>query len=99
MRACRRLFLAIGSDRRMADAVAAHLGLFDEVIASDGHTNLTRHHKLAELTKRYGQRGFDYMGNSSADLCLWEAAGEAYVVSAPPGVLRRARAACTPARV
>ena len=33
----RRLILATGSDRRMADAVAAHLGIFDDVLASDGH--------------------------------------------------------------
>ena len=95
----RRLILATGSDRRMADAVARHLGIFDEVLASDGRTNLTRQYKLAELETRFGKRGFDYMGNSAADLCLWEAAGQAYVVSAPPGVLRRARAVCTPARV
>ncbi len=95
----RKLVLATGSDQRMARAVADHLGIFDDVIATDGHTNLTRHNKLAELEKRYGPRGFDYMGNSSADLCLWEACGEAYVVDAPGHVLRKAHLNRTPARV
>ena len=95
----RKLVLATGSDQRMARAVADHLGIFDDVIATDGHTNLTRHNKLAELEKRYGPRGFDYMGNSSADLCLWEACGEAYVVDAPGHVLRKAHLNRKPAQV
>src|SRR6516225_9892535 len=36
----RKLILATGADRRIATAVAEHLGFFDEVLASDGVNNL-----------------------------------------------------------
>ena len=36
----RRLILATAADHVIADAVAKHIGLFDEVIASDGLNNL-----------------------------------------------------------
>ena len=35
----RRVLLATAANRQVADAVAAHLGLFDEVVASDGGHN------------------------------------------------------------
>src|SRR5690606_14665746 len=35
----RRLILCTASDRKIADLVAGHLGIFDEVIASDGVLN------------------------------------------------------------
>ncbi|MGH9356092.1 MAG: UbiA family prenyltransferase, partial [Terriglobia bacterium] len=35
----RTLYLTTAADQRIADDVADHLGLFDEVIASDGATN------------------------------------------------------------
>ena len=42
----RRLILATASDLAMARPVAQHLGLFDEVMASDGQTNLRDRAKL-----------------------------------------------------
>ncbi|HEX4792944.1 MAG TPA: UbiA family prenyltransferase [Humisphaera sp.] len=94
-----RLVLATGSDRRMAAAVADHLGIFDEYIASDGVTNMTRGHKLAELERRFGPRGFDYIGNSAQDIVLWKGARCSYVVAASPSVLKEARAVCQPTRI
>jgi hypothetical protein len=37
----RTLYLVTASDQRIAQAVAAHIGLFDKVIASDGLTNMS----------------------------------------------------------
>lgn len=95
----RRLILATGSDQRMAAAVCEHLGLFDEYVASDGVTNMTRQNKLAELQRRSGGAGFDYAGNSAADLCLWREARQAYVVDASDVVMRQARQLCSLQRV
>jgi hydroxymethylpyrimidine pyrophosphatase-like HAD family hydrolase len=39
-KAGRRIVLATAADQRVAHAIAAHLGIFDEVIASDGTINL-----------------------------------------------------------
>lgn len=77
----RRLVLATGSNETLADAVAEHLAIFDEVLASDETTNLTAHRKLDRIRDRIGDEGFDYYGNSHHDVCLFEEASEATVVA------------------
>lgn len=88
----RRLVLCTASDRRYAEAVAAHLGLFDEVIASDGERNLAGSGKARALVERFGEHGFDYAGNSRADLRVWPHARRAVVVNADAALQRRASA-------
>lgn len=78
----RSLVLCTASDQGVAEAIAAHLDLFDEVLASDGVVNLAGQHKAEVLVARYGERGFDYAGNSVADLPVWEHARRAIVVNA-----------------
>jgi apolipoprotein N-acyltransferase len=90
----RKLVLATASDFRLARPVADYTGLFDEVLASDGKTNLRSAQKLAALVKKFGERGFDYAGNSSADFAVWRGAREAVVVNASRRVLHEA-ANCT----
>ena len=90
----RKLILVTASDRDMALPVANHVGLFDEVLGSDGKTNLRGANKLKVLIAKFGERGFDYAGNSSADLAIWRGAREAIVVNASTAVLKRA-AECT----
>lgn len=90
----RKLVLATASDLKMALPIAEHVGIFDEVLASDGKINLRSHNKLQALTDKFGVRGFDYAGNSSADLAVWRGSREAVVVNASPAV-RRAAATCT----
>ncbi len=72
----RKLYLATGADRALAVKVADHLGIFDEVMASDGTVNLTGKHKLAELKQRFSAEGFDYIGNAMPDLPLLQGATE-----------------------
>jgi 4-hydroxybenzoate polyprenyltransferase/phosphoserine phosphatase len=86
----RRLILATASDREMADRVAKHVGLFDEVLASDGKTNLRGAAKREALTTRFGERGFDYAGNSAVDLAVWAGTREAIVVNAGRSLTKRA---------
>jgi 4-hydroxybenzoate polyprenyltransferase/phosphoserine phosphatase len=76
----RTLVLATASDQRVAQAVADHLDIFDEVLASDGVRNLKGPAKAAALVERFGQGGFDYVGDSRADLPVWAAARQAIVV-------------------
>jgi phosphoserine phosphatase len=73
--------LATASDRKLAERVAEHFGFFSEVLASDGKTNLRGQAKGAKLAERFGERGFDYAGNSSVDLPVWERARHAIVVT------------------
>ncbi len=92
----RRCVLVTAADRRVADAVAGHVGLFDEVLASDGATNLKGPRKAARLAERFGRGGFEYLGDSAADLPVWEAAGAASLVAASPRLRRRVAAARIP---
>jgi 4-hydroxybenzoate polyprenyltransferase/phosphoserine phosphatase len=85
----RKLVLATGSDEIVARRIADHLGLFDEVIASDGKANLKREAKARALVERFGERGFDYAGEDRHDLPVWRHAHGALVVGAPPGLVRQ----------
>lgn len=82
----RPVLLVTASDRRLAEDVSRHLGVFSDVLASDGHTNLRGKTKAATLAERFGERGFDYAGNSTVDLPVWGRAREALVVNAGPGL-------------
>lgn len=86
----RRIVLCTAADRRVAEAVARHLGLFDEVLASDGATNLRGAAKAEALVRRFGRRGFTYVGNDAADLRVWRHAAGAVLVAAPARVRRAA---------
>ena len=76
----RRLILATASHRLLADRVAVHVGCFDEVLASDDRVNLRSQTKAARLVEKFGPQGFDYAGNSSADLPVWRVAHQALVI-------------------
>ncbi len=86
----RKLVLATASDIKMAKPVADYVGMFDEVMASDGKTNLRDNAKRLALEKKFGIRGFDYAGNSSVDLGVWPGAREAIVVNASASLAQRA---------
>ena len=88
----RPVYLATASDRRLAEAVAAHLGLFDGVLASDGTINLAGERKAAALEHAFGIGGFDYAGDADVDWPVWERARQVIVVNASPGLSRRVRA-------
>jgi len=87
----RRLILATASDRQMALPVTDHVGLFEEVLGSDGKTNLRGGNKLKALVEKFGERGFDYAGNSDVDYAVWRGSREAVVVNASPAVLKGAK--------
>jgi 4-hydroxybenzoate polyprenyltransferase/phosphoserine phosphatase len=82
----RRTALVSAADQRQVDALAARVGLFDEAHgtggAATGPDNLSGDAKAAFLTARYGARGFDYVGDSRADLPVWAAARRAVTVGA-----------------
>jgi 4-hydroxybenzoate polyprenyltransferase len=86
----RKLILATAADHQVAERIAAHLSLFDDVFASDGQENLKAHAKRERLKSAYGEGGFDYVGDSSADMAIFEAAARGYLVSASATTSARA---------
>ena len=86
----RCLILATGADIRVARAIADHLGIFDDVIASDGVKNNIGPMKAKVLLRRYGAGNFTYVGNGRSDLSVWRAAGTGVTVNARPAVVAAA---------
>jgi 4-hydroxybenzoate polyprenyltransferase len=77
----RKLYLATGADSVLARDVATHLGIFDDVMASDGTLNLTGNKKLLRLEQRFPVNGFDYIGNALPDLPLLQGARQAMLAN------------------
>jgi len=81
----RSLHLVTAADQCVADAVAAHLGIFDSAVGSDGSRNLRSGEKAAFLRRRF-PGGFAYAGDSHVDLEIFAAAHAVVLVNASPGV-------------
>jgi 4-hydroxybenzoate polyprenyltransferase/phosphoserine phosphatase len=90
------LVLATGANQAVARAVAEHLDLFDEVLASDEATNLTGARKLAALQARYPGQPLAYAGNGPRDLPIWLGCQQAILVDAPRRLAARVEAAGAP---
>ena len=84
----RYIVLVTGSNSRNADKVNEHLKLFDEVIASNEEINCTGKKKVNLLVKRFGENGYEYIGNGLIDIPVWEKAGAIITVNARRRVVR-----------
>jgi len=86
----RRIILATATNTKFAQQVAAHLGLFDAVLASSADVNLSGRRKLAAIQAHFDGQPFDYAGNDYHDLAVWRHSRKAIVVSASSAVRARA---------
>lgn len=86
----RRIVLATAADSVPARAVADHLGLFDDVLASDGVTNCKGEAKLAAIRELLGNDTFEYIGDTDCDLALWQASKRATMINPSAALKRRA---------
>ena len=85
----RKIILATAAARAHADAVAARLNLFDEVMATEeGGVNLAGENKARALAEKFGEEGFDYVGDSSRDIPVWRRARQAIGVNPSPRLRR-----------
>ncbi|KAA0576933.1 UbiA family prenyltransferase [Azospirillum sp. B21] len=90
----RRLVLATAAHHRYADAIARHLGLFDQVLASSDTVNLKSERKLEAIRAQVPFGAFDYIGNDEADYAVWRAARRGIAVDASAAVVRHAATLC-----
>jgi 4-hydroxybenzoate polyprenyltransferase/phosphoserine phosphatase len=81
----RPIYLATAADADTANRVAAHLGLFTGVLASNGQLNLAGKNKLAAFQSQFGDN-FSYIGNASPDLPLLEHCKEPMVANPTAGL-------------
>jgi 4-hydroxybenzoate polyprenyltransferase/phosphoserine phosphatase len=76
----RRIGLVTAADSSLAEKVAEHLGLFDFVYGTHGGQNLKGEAKATLLRKEFGEGGYEYIGDSPADMPVWKGSRAAYVV-------------------
>ncbi len=79
-RSGRQLVLVSSSDERHVRAVAEHLGIFHASFGTRLGLNLKGQTKRDLLVDQFGSGGYDYIGDSTADLDVWADAHTAHVV-------------------
>lgn len=79
----RAVHLASAADQPLVDALARRFALPGPHFGSDGRINLKAGAKAAALVARFGAGGYDYAGDSAADLAPWASARR--VISVAPG--------------
>jgi phosphoserine phosphatase len=95
----RRIVLVTAAHQRVAEAVARHLCLFDGVVATDAMSNVKAARKLSAIRKLLGDTEFDYIGDSMADMAVFRAARQSYLVAPSRRLLDRARRFARPVHV
>ena len=69
-----KVALVTASNQIIADEVGRHLNLFDNVYGSNELVNLKGQQKARFLCEKFGAGEFAYIGDSKADLSVWEEA-------------------------
>ena len=87
-----RTALVTATNHVIAERIAEHLQLFDEVHGSDGINNLNGSAKAVFLADRFGKSTFSYMGDAEADLTVWKDANKVVTVNASQPLRRKAEA-------
>lgn len=67
-----KIYLVTGSDQKIADAVSAHLNIFEKAFGSSLDCNLVGHNKADLLNKIFGKKNYIYFGNEWKDRFVWE---------------------------
>ena len=90
-----QLHLVTAAHQSIADAVAAHLGVFASATGSTAQRNLKGITKAAFLAERFPD-GFAYIGDSRADLPVWRRAQGALLVGCTEQLVLAVEAAGIP---
>ncbi|WP_136636573.1 UbiA family prenyltransferase [Pseudooceanicola onchidii] len=86
-----RTALVTSADQAVAEGIADHLQVFDEVHGSNGRRNLRAATKAAFLVDRFGEGGYNYIGGVATDRPVWATATMATTI----GLTDAARAKVT----
>jgi phosphoserine phosphatase len=84
-----RIFLATACNQVYANRIADYLGVFDGVFASTDRINLRASAKARALVAWFGKGKFDYAGNSSDDIPVWNESAECILVAPTVFVLKK----------
>jgi len=85
----RDVCLASGADQGQVDAVARRFALPGAHFGSNDQRNLTGATKADMLVDRFGEAGFDYVGNAWVDLKIWRHARAIIAIAPGPRLAAR----------
>ncbi|TAL71100.1 MAG: UbiA family prenyltransferase [Bacteroidetes bacterium] len=84
----REIVLATATIKGIADSVAGEIGIFNKVLSSENSNNLRAKSKRDKLIELFGEKGFDYIGDSKADLEVWSSADKAILVEPSESMIK-----------
>ncbi|CFQ96101.1 UbiA family prenyltransferase [Yersinia frederiksenii] len=83
----REIWLCTAANEKIAQSVSDHLGIFSKVIASNNTKNVSSSVKADEILSHTDS--FDYAGNSSDDIKVWDKSTGAIVVDLPKKLMNK----------
>ena len=86
----RKLIVATASVNTHSQEILKVFPFFDEIYGTDT-INLKGRNKLKFLVNKFGESGFDYIGNSSSDLTIFASSRYSYLVSPSKTLEKRTR--------
>lgn len=84
----RKILLCTAANQDIAKKIAAYLDIFDDVLATH-EVNLAGKNKADRLVSLFKVGGFDYIGNSHADIDVWKKARLVYVANASTKAMKK----------
>lgn len=85
----RKVVLATASFLENATQIAKSVNLFDEVLATTIDFNLRGKNKAKVLVEKFGDKNFDYVGDSYIDIEVWKHSRIAYLVNPSNDLVER----------
>lgn len=87
----RNIILVTATMQCYADEFREKFNFFDEAVGSKNGVNLVGAEKAEYLKNRFGDKGFDYIGDSAKDLYVWKYASNALIVGNKPEIVDKAK--------
>jgi 4-hydroxybenzoate polyprenyltransferase/phosphoserine phosphatase len=87
----RTIILATAAQFEVAQSIASYLNLFDEVLATTPDLNLRGNNKRKVLNEKFGEKGYDYVGDAYIDLNVWKSARKAILIEPTKDLVARAQ--------
>lgn len=86
----RKVVLVSASPAPWVEGIAQHTGLFHDTMSTRA-INLAGSSKAKALVDAYGDKGYDYAGNSNADIPVWKHAHNGFIVSDNQRLIAKAK--------
>lgn len=74
------VFIATGAPEKYALSICEQFNFVKNVYSSNEKTNLVSTNKRKLLTSLFGEKGYDYIGDSTKDIPIWNSAKHCYLV-------------------